>query len=535
MKKIFPIWIIFFPVLISAAAFLRNDAVKSDEIGLYDQIWKSLFNMDVDLSHFDFYGNELCRPDLTLSKDHYLCIRTGNDSELFRRFAGLLEDNTGDNAITWDFSRVDQLKTKYYNLSDGFTGFSRVGLVENLVADLLLILVPSLQGTLLDYPADAAGILLLFFLKVDGHFDEFKEFYSLMKEFAFFELPGMSRGVFDSKVLIAELFEMAVSLNLPYTLELFYAMEMVDFDNNLLFKFVLETARCPVVINRFYDFIQWNKNIEKIPKIHFVLENYGSRLAMLFEYEAARIDWRAVDGNGMTFLGKLLTSTNQNAFSDHEKVQNPREILRDFLSHVTLRESASTFITSEKDVLMECYENEIEGLRLLAEYADNAKDMESVIEDYLQRIIEKWRESEEIKLVKVFKFLVKKTERSDSRTITPILNEAFEFFYKRLTRENSQKKSCESCNSAVSHNGRVSSTSRDKGSSSTSISNYIKSLLFVEIPVSQTANSPAVTPRTNFDLEMMKFIVGEAERIVEKENSVVKDAVYQWKIKIADY
>lgn len=463
--KIFPI-IFSIGVSASASSFIKrgNDQIIKSELQPFEYFMKLFLNFPLDMARFDFYGNELVSPDLSIPKDHEICIRTGNDSKIFRKFVGIIFNS--ESAINWDFRRIDQLKAHYYadtdKVSDAdinesrvnhsntyesrvkrnfpkvfereYFGFEQLKLAEFLIVDLLLTLIPSIKGTLIDNSADLVGILVLIYLRNVKDFEEeyFEEFYGLMQKFAsghFFLLPSISNSrIPNRKILLEELFQLAVQSHLPYTLELFYALELVDFQHNSIIKFVLETAKCPLVINRFFDFISWNEKISGIPKIHYIYENYEMFLEMLFEYEASRIDWRVVDERGRTLLGRLLTSLSQGIFSEeHPEITNfHRIILKNFLSHVTPRESAGTFISSgEKDILMKCFENEMDGLRLLALYFDNCSEVSHVIENYLKRIIGKWKETCLINCVKVFKFLIKKVDSCDSKNILSILEEAF--------------------------------------------------------------------------------------------------------------
>lgn len=539
MKR-FPIF--FFFLSFASAAFHFGDFIQN--------LIKTNDVVDVDMRYFDFYGNELERPDLSLDKKDAVCLRTGNDSELFRRFAGLLlrGGSFDDNVVMWDFWRVDQLKALYYdkesesesdndhyyddkiktNSQETLMNFPKMNieseerreLAEGFIFDLVLTLVPGMRGTRVEDSEDIAGILLLLFLTrvedFNGYFEEFEEFYGLMRSFAYdnFELTKMARGI-SSAGLIEELFQLAVKLDLPYTLELFYVLELVDFEDESVFKFVVNEARCPVVLNRFFDFVPWKSNTDGVPKIHYIYENHRLFLGMLFEYEPSRVNWRSVDGNNKTLLGKLLLSS-KSLYDGHFET---RSILKNFLSYRNVRESAGTFLTEDRDILMECYDNEYEGLRLLSEYCDNSENITAVIEDYLERILEKWKESGGVtSAVKVFKFLVKRATGEDSREITPLLSDAFEFLHNRL-----------SSSSQTSNVSRTSSSS-PRASMSRSISgNFFKSFLFVDSNVVQ--KSP---PRNNSNLEMMRFIAQEAGIITENENPAVKETVRQWDNIISD-
>ena len=619
--------LIFFIISIVSSSFIKISESEEDKTvtGYLGNVLNTIFSFEFDLNNFDFHGNEIDRPDLTLEKGHLLCHKTGNNSKVFRKFAGLINESSK----YFNFWRVDELKARYYkesrsvqslgaqplgaqplgahhlgaqslvahslgthSLGTHSLGAQSLGaqslgtqslgahplgsldipdfkqsshklnnnfpnvfkpeslssvqleLAELFVADLLLTVIPSIQSTLIDYPADVSGILLLLFLKqiedFEGYFEEFREFYDLMQRFAScaFELPAISSGTVNPKILIEELFQLAVRLDLPYTLEVFYAMELIDFGDCLLFKFVLETAHCPVVINRFFDFVDWNSLIDGIPKIHFVYENYGEYLAILFEYQATRINWRAVDDKGLTLLGKILPGLTNSVFSEGKSTRknSSRSLLKAFLSHVTTKESSGTFLTDEKDILMECYDNETEGFRLLAEYVDCTNGIHLVIEDYLKRILRNWQINDVVNLVKVFKFLVKKTERSDSKIIIPILMEAFEFFNERLSKEtiiDSDSRSTSRNSNSSSQSGSGKSGKFNRSSSGT---DFFKSFLFADTVTAAAAmpKSPK-SPKAKQNLEMIKFISQEVERIVEKDNLMVKEILSHWNIIIISH
>ena len=571
--------LIFFIISIASASFIKISESEEDKTvtGYLGNVLNTIFRFDFKINNFDFHGNEIDRPDLTLEKGHLLCHKTGNNSKVFRKFAGLINESSK----YFNFWRVDELKARYYKesrsvqslgeqaqplvsldspdfkqsshkLNNNFPNVFKperlsslqLELADLFVADLLLTVIPSIQSTLIDYPADVSGILLLLFLKqiedFEGYFEEFREFYDLMQRFAScaFELPAISSGTVNPKILIEELFQLAVRLDLPYTLEVFYAMELIDFGDCLLFKFVLETAHCPVVINRFFDFVDWNSLIDGIPKIHFVYENYGEYLAILFEYQATRINWRAVDDKGLTLLGKILPGLTNSVFSEGKSTRknSSRSLLKAFLSHVTPKESSGTFLTDEKDILMACYDNETEGFRLLAEYADCANGINLIIEDYLKRILRNWKINDLINLVKVFKFLVKKTERSDSKIIIPILMEAFDFFNERLSKEtiiDSDSRSTSRNSNSSSQSGSSKSGKFNRSSSGT---DFFKSFLFADTTTATAAmpKSPR-SPKAKQNLEMIKFISQEVERIVEKDNLMVKEILSHWNIIIISH
>lgn len=563
----------------SWAAFVKTSESEEEKSALWylEEVVKTIFNSKADYNNFDFHGNEINRPDLTLEKGHPLCLKIGNDSEIFRKFAGLIKNEVSNH---FDFARVDELKSIYYSSTskleslaarsseaapdiipsppsslpkhlEYLTGTTREqsNLTESFVFDLLLTVIPSIQGTLIDCPADMAGILIFMFLwqveDFEGYFDEFREFYGLLRGFASsddFDLPAVLTKIVPSKVLIEHLFRLAVKLNLPYTLEVFYNMDLIDFGNCRLLSFVLETADCPVVISRFFDFVPWNDGalIDGIPKIHFVYENYSEYLGILFDYEVAiKIDWRCVDenGQGRTLLGKLLSNLTKSVFNEGQSSQrNPnRLLLKEFLSHEVLRERAGAYITAEKDILMECYENEAEGLRLLAEYLDNTLYIEALMEDYLMRILQNWKAAEVVNLLKIFKFLVKKAEISGSKTISPILIESFDIFNERLSKEVIQFDSrSNSRNSTISNQSGKSI----KFSRSSSGTDFFKSLFVDTSATSSNAAMPKSpkSPKAKESLETMRFIVQEAERIAAHDNDLVlREMISHWNNIISSY
>lgn len=538
------------------ATFIKTSEPQEAQIpeGYFENFLKTFFsNSQFDFCKFDFHGNEINRPDLTLEKGHFLCYKTGNDSLLFRKFAGLIEESS----YYINFRRVDELKARYYPIRERpdnhkdlhpklamlpelLLSDEKLILYESFVIDLILTVIPSLQGSLIDLPADLAGILILMFLKqvddFEGYYEDFKKFYLLMQKFSSFsfELTTVTRCLGVSSI-IEELFQLAVKLDLPYTLEVFYAMDFVDFGNNKLFKFVLETARCPLVINRFFDFIPWNDGlIDGIPKIHFVYENYSEYLKFLFEYEPSRINWRVVDDTcNLTLLGKLLPNISKTVFSEgNSMVKNSsRILLKEFLSHPTPKESAGTFITAEKDILMECYENELEGLRLLVEYADNVVDIQNVIEDYFMRVFHFWKSNDTVNLFKIFKYLVKKN--NNSKMILPLLIEAFDLFYERLSKEASESNSRSDSRNSTSSNQSGKSLKFNRSSSGT---DFFKSL-FIDTGASSIASAPKSprSPKAKQNLEMMKFIAQEAERLVQRDDLVTGKIISNWNIIILGY
>lgn len=568
------LFLIFFLSSITATFIKTSEPQEAqNSAGYFENFLKTIFfNSQVDFCKFDFHGNEIDRPDLTLEKGHFLCYKTGNVSLLFRKFAGLIKESS----YYINFWRVDELKARYYpirerqdnhhqdnhqdyhqdNHQDSYyhqdlhpklamlpellLSDEKLILAESFVIDLALTVIPSLQGSLIDFPADLAGILILMFLKhvddFEGYYEDFKEFYFLMQKFASlnFELTTVTRSLGASSI-IEELFQLAVKLDLPYTLEVFYAMDLVDFGNNRLLKFVLETACCPLVINRFFDFIPWNDGlIDGIPKIHFVYENYSEYLEFLFEYESARINWRVVDDTcNLTVLGKLLPNISKTVFSEGNSIvkNSSRVLLKEFLSHPTPKESAGTFITAEKDILMKCYENELEGLRLLVEYADNVVDIQNVIEDYLMRVFHFWKSNDSVNLIKIFKYLVKKN--NNSTIIFPLLIEAFDFFNERLSKEASESDSRSDSRNSTSSNQSGKSIKFNRSSSGTDFFKF----LFIDTGASSITAAPKSprSPKAKQNLEMMKFIAQEAERLVHRDDLVTREIISHCNIIILSY
>lgn len=102
--------ILGFVVSLIKCAFLRVEDTPVDWI---DQMTTPRI---FDLKRFDFYGNPLGPPNRTIPQEHFLCSRTNNSSDQFRKFAGLLllDEDTGEvkriEAEWCDFGRMNELK-----------------------------------------------------------------------------------------------------------------------------------------------------------------------------------------------------------------------------------------------------------------------------------------------------------------------------------------------------------------------------------------------------------------------------------------
>ena len=441
-------------------------------------IIQSLFRMNVDARNFDFFGNEISlRPDRILPVDSDICLEIGNTNLNFRKIAGLIlpvdEAETVECSedmwalMIWPFDRVNELKKRFYyprgtsvgGSADNLNGASppsffpllddsneRVQRLNEFCVDLVRIVLPNMKGSLLDHTVDAAGIFMFltvnFTLDLEGYFDQVREFYGILKDLIYghFEIKGLEEELFvDRSSLLEELFKFAVTNDLSYTLELFYALDMVEFSGDLL-QFVVKNSFCPVLLNRFFDFIDW-KGVMHVPEIrittpvsrlHFLYEEFPGYVKMLYEYEGTQIDWSIAEVPGesgsRTILGKILRSlTEQNsAFNEAIDDSNLRQLLRELLVKAEVPRVISR--TPVRDLLDECFEKEFIGLKKLNEYFDAvpSRFIDGILAEYLGRIVEIWRfEGGELSHVKLFKYLMKKRAGNDAALLS-VLNKAYE-------------------------------------------------------------------------------------------------------------
>lgn len=526
--------------------FLKKPVVPSPVNLERTSIYNLFFNMNVPIENFDFFGNEYTlRPDRILPIDSEICYEFGNINSNFRNFIGLISRDeyvTELNILkSHSFGRVDELMKRYYiekntsHLNGGLPFFphldaSRVRMeaIDEFVLDIFRVFLPNLQGSEIHFTMDISGILTFLLIKfiddLEGYFDEIKKFYKIFKnlfDFSFeikafeeIEFPSISR-----EKLLSDLFKYALNNDLPYTLELFYALDLVDFSDDL-FKYALSIPHCLCVLNRLFDFINW-QGVIHVPEIristpvsclHFIYEKYPEYLNILFLDYIYDIDWSIGEVPGeartKTILGKILDSLKKghSAFEGNIEENNLRSLLRELLGRVIVSPLLS--LNPDRDVIEDCLENKNDSLKMLNEYLDAipSRLLDETIAEHLRRIIGLWNQNLEICHSKLFKFLLKRRNGSDNATISTALDEA----YKIAISLNPDVITPKSSPRARSSSEFFFSIFRES-SSSTSLSSLILP------PTTSPINLPQIPKNT---IEIIKIIVEEALMIHDDEMKI---------------
>lgn len=607
-----------------------HGASNDDNIDPLTAVIDHITSRNVDLSQYDLYGNYLGPADCTLPVNHFFCKRQVNNSDYFRRFAGLLMSQERSEKLkdvgsfgSYAFFRLNELKNRYYKgkadavaVDEASSTFSveeadldrlksiesfnfwnsprvmnkgpeikypdsykqychklkkmfpllyenvateeKMLLAELLIVDVMYLFFPNLRGCPIDYSADISGMMILLFLvqvdDLEGYANEFIDYYKLMQNFAGafpFELPSMrGNSVSLNKLkLLEELFRLSVDLDMPYTLELFYSLELVDVESENLMKFILNESNCPLVINRFLDLVPWQKdfiNPHQMSRVHFIYENYPGLLMMLYEYEPMRIDWTVGEFGselgGRTILGRMLLAGKNSLFADDGKdslpvyITDAKELLSEFLT--SIGEDRTLLLTHrnpDRDLLDECLKSESENklesfsfnssIAMLSEYYECSKLSCEKISEFIGRIVDIWSsdpKSSDLHST-IFKFLLKKCECECSREVFPKLKEAFEYLSQQESSLMLQRNSSSSSLNSV-----------ESSSKSFKIGFRLPSFDFRRSSDSPSPITPESSPRNpnknNNRTDLITALVSEANRIALKEPQPVRDQIENWKI-----
>ena len=509
-----------------------------------------ILNRSTDLTYYDFWGNEiLWRPDRTLPVDCIACWSSGNTSVNFRKYAGLISDDSCEYRALqlWDFGRINELTYLYYEKSS--TSWERINRflpcldmpvtadahVFAYVLDLLRFFLLKLWGSCLDSRTDVAGMLIFMIIRftedLEGYFDLVREFYADLKEFGNLVLEGLESVIYvevKRERLLEELFKVALDKELPYTLELFYALEMVEFDEHLV-KYALSNCVCPVLLNRLFDFVDW-KGLIHAPEIrvntpvsilHYLYEAYPAYLQMLFDYEESRVDWTIAEIPGeegsKTILGKILdTLIASNSVFEDDGDEHARWLLRRKFAKMEIPRLISR--SPDRDLFDECLDNEQIGLKKLAEYLDAFPflSLNKIIGVYMWRIVELWWNDMDLPHAKVFKILLKR-HNGKSEFILDILNDTYELIWSKTP--------------GLMDTPKTSPRSARSSSVRRSSSGEFLWNMFRESPspVNCEKAVPVQVQVPKLTLEMMKVIVQEGRLLVTGAA-----AVATWTARIAD-
>lgn len=511
-----------------------------------------ILNRSTDLTYYDFWGNEiLWRPDRTLPIDCEACGSTGNTSLNFRKYAGLISDDSREYRVLqlWDFGRINELTYLYYEKSSTsmewiYRFLPCLDMPETAesctyVLDLLWFFLPKLWGSCLDSRSDVAGMLMFMIIRftedLEGYFDGVRELYADLKEFGNLILEGLESMVYvevKRERLLEELFKVALDKELTYTLELFYALEIVEFDEHLV-KYALKNCVCPVLLNRLFDFVDW-KGLIHVPEIristpvsilHYLYEAYPAYLQMLFDYEESRVDWTIAEIPGeeesKTILGKILdTLIASNSVFEEDGDGNKNDYARWLLRRKFAKMEIPRLISRspDRDLFDECLDNEQVGLKKLAEYLDALpfQSLNKIIGVYMWRIVELWWNDMDLPHAKVFKILLKRRNEK-SEFILDILNDTYELIWSKTP--------------GLMDTPKPSPRSARSSSVRRSSSGEFLWNMFRESPspVNCEKAVPVQVQVPKLTLEMMKVIAQEGRLL-----ATGADAVATWTARIAD-
>ena len=332
--------------------------------------------------------------------------------------------------------------------------------------------------------------------------------------------------------LLEELFKVALDKELTYTLELFYALEIVEFDEHLV-KYALKNCVCPVMLNRLFDFVDW-KGLIHVPEIristpisilHYLYEAYPAYLQMLFDYEESRVDWTIAEIPGeeesKTILGKILdTLIASNSVFEEDGDGNKNDYARWLLRRKFAKMEIPRLISRspDRDLFDECLDNEQVGLKKLAEYLDALpfQSLNKIIGVYMWRIVELWWNDMDLPHAKVFKILLKRRNEK-SEFILDILNDTYELIWSKTP--------------GLMDTPKPSPRSARSSSVRRSSSGEFLWNMFRESPspVNGEKAVPVQVQVPKLTLEMMKVIAQEGRLL-----ATGTDAVATWTARIAD-